>query len=286
MKHNTIICRRNAWFVSRVLAFALPILAMAQTTINIKDLRGDGLTLIPSTDATFEARSAALLGTPSAADAPFIPYSVILTNSTAKTVRAYALQWSFIDKSGATNGKVHLEQNFDPSQSGTEIAPGGARQLSPQGLVAGSATNLAYTKFFDSPNDLARLSNQVSITVSLDSVAFEDGKVIGPNESFAIKVWSQMYAAQHDVAASALNQYEKGGPLDSVVAWLQAGSNKRESHPPGSSAYELLGGESHWYQVYAQMTFHRLLEFSSRSTVDMLAEARRLAQIPVPVLTR
>jgi hypothetical protein len=80
-----------------------------------------------------------------------------------------------------------------------------------------------------------RLANQDSLTVTLDSIAFDDGKVIGPNEGFAINVWSQMYTAQRDVAQSVLNRQAQGASTVDIMTWLeQKGPIKQSPLPEGS----------------------------------------------------
>jgi hypothetical protein len=92
---------------------------MAQTVINIKDLSSDGVTLTPSTSPNFNTRVTALIGTPSGLVAALMPYSVILTNSTTRTIRGYALRWKGFDKQGnPTYSNLQIEQNFGNS-SGT-----------------------------------------------------------------------------------------------------------------------------------------------------------------------
>ncbi len=102
-----------------------------------------------------------------------------------------------------------------------------------------------------------------------------------------MNVWSQMNAAQRDIAAAAVTKYQKGSSA-TLMDWLTALSTAKESHPDGANTYELLAGASHWYQIYAKMTAERLLDFINRTSVDetMRTEAVRLANTPVPNLFR
>ena len=253
--------------------------AMGQTSINVKDLPESGLTMMPSTDVAFAAKVAALVGTPDAEATLLIPYSVVLTNSSPRTIRGYALQWSFVDKAGGTNSKLQVEQNFDSRQKGAEIQPGGSRVLSPFRPIDALVPGTSGTRGGAPPNLSTKLSNMAAITVSLDSVAFDNGQVIGPNQSFAMNVWSQMYAAQKNIALAALTKHQTGSSA-ALIDWLTTQSTTIESHPAGANTYEMLAGESHWYQIYAKMTAERLLDFINRTSVDetMSTEAVRLAK--------
>jgi hypothetical protein len=255
--------------------------------MNVKDLAASGVTLTPSTSADFGAQVEALIGTPSPADAPLIPYSLIVKNLTGQTIRGYALQWTYIGQNGATaDANYQVQDDFDPRQvGGAEIPPGGARVLSPSGLLRPSSITYAASGSLMGPNTIAKLANYASINVSLDAVAFDDGKIIGPNEGFAMNIWGAIHAAQRDVGMAAL-QKSHNSSADDVVIWLTSQSAQPEVHPANATMHERLAGSSHWYQVYARMAFQRLLEFSTRSYDAMLAEASNLAQTPVPTLSR
>jgi hypothetical protein len=266
------------------LAF-VPATAMPATTINIKDLAADGVRLTPSTSPTFMTEVTALLGDPSPTAVALLPYSVIVRNLTDHIIRGYALRWTFIDQNGAADANYQIEQNFDTRRIDAEIMPGSGRILSPAGPLRSVAVRSSSSGQAIRPDTLAKLAGKVSITVSLDAVAFDNGRVIGPNEGFALNVWSTMYAAQKDVALEVL-QRSRTFSAPELIDWLKTQATKAEDHPPGSSTQELLGGSSHWYQVYARMAASRLLQFSKLSNESMLAEARQLSQTPVPVLSR
>jgi hypothetical protein len=135
------------------------------------------------------------------------------------------------------------------------------------------------------PDNLSKLAALTSITVSLDSVAFENGRVIGPNEGFAIHIWPSMYAAQRDVGAAVLQKIRSSSVADAIT-WLGSQATQGEVHPSNATMQERLAGPSHWYQVYSKMSRDRLLQFSKHSGNDMAVEAERMAQTPVPTLTR
>jgi len=265
------------------LAFATTL--MAQTAINVKDLAPQGVILIPSTSAEFGGNVSALLGTPSPIAASLLPYSLILKNMTAQTIRGYALQWTFFTKDGSVaDADYHTEQDFDTRRrGGSEIPPGSSRVISPAGLLRSGS--MSYAGIGLSRNASAKLATYASITVSLDSVAFENGKVIGPNEGASIKVWEAMYSAQRDVGAAAVQKMASSSS-DQVVSWLQSLATQREFYPAGASMQEQFTGSSHWYQVYTAMSARRLLQFSQQSSDAASAEALRMAQTAQPNLTQ
>lgn len=271
-----------------VLPFVLGSILMAQTTINVKDLEADGVILTPSTSANFSAQLTAAIGTPSPAIAPLIPYSVILRNATGRTIRGYALRWTYIDQKGAiADGNYFVDDNFDTRQvGGNEISPGAARVLSPTGVIRPpSTTSFAGSAAAIRPNTLAKLANYAAITVSLDSVAFEDGKVIGPNEGAAMDMWASIYAAARDFGAATLHKNQTSSPSD-VINWLKSQATQPEVHPAGASQHEQLASASHWYQIYTKLAAERLLRLNGISHAAILTEASRMAETPVPVLSR
>lgn len=94
-----------------------------------------------------------------------------------------------------------------------------------------------------------------------------------------------MNLGQRDMGTAVLTRMAQGMSLADIVTWLGTQSTQPESHPPGSSQYELLAGQSHWYQVYARMAAKRLAAFGGSSSDAMTKEATRLANIPLPTLT-
>lgn len=259
---------------------------MAQTTINVKDLASEGVSLVPSTSGGFAGAVAGLIGTTSSDSAKMLPYSVVLRNATNQTIRGYALRWNYVDKSGGTDANYQVEQNFDSRHKGAEIGPGEACILSPTGPIrSSSGPSLRTTASVMPPDPSAKLANQAVITISLDSVAFDNGKVIGPNEGFAVKIWGAMYSAQRDVGVATLTRNQNSS-IEAVVAWLTAQAEQPETFSSNAGIDERLAGSSHWYQVYSAMAFKRLVEFSGRSTEAMLNEAKYMAETPVPALTQ
>jgi hypothetical protein len=119
----------------------------------------------------------------------------------------------------------------------------------------------------------------------LDSVAFDDGKVIGPNEGAAMDMWGAIYSAQHDMGAAALKKSQTSSP-DDVVKWLTDQATQAEVHPVGASMHEQLASRSHWYQVYTKLSANRLLMFVKTSQTAMLGEATRMAGTPTPALVK
>jgi hypothetical protein len=259
---------------------------MAQTTINVKDLAPDGVILTPSTSADFSARLTTAIGAPAPSTAPLIPYSVVLTNVSNLTIRGYALQWTYIDRAGAiADANYYVADNFDTRRVGAEIPPGGARVLSPTGLIPSSSATYAGSIAGIHPNTLTKLANYAAITVSLDSVAFEGGKVIGPNEGAAMDVWAAIYAAQRDVGVATLQKDQVSSP-DDLINWLKLQATQPEVHPAGAGLQEQLASKAHWYQLYAKSSADRLLKFADTSYSAMLTEASRMAGTPVPALSK
>jgi hypothetical protein len=217
---------------------------------------------------------------------------VILKNLSGRVIRGYALRWICIDQNGATvDGNYYVAHNFDTRQvGGAEIINGASRVLwmsgeirSSSGTYASSSTNSVAS--VAPPNTVSKLASYAAITVSLDSVAFDDGKVIGPNEGAAMDMWGAIYSAQHDVGAAALKKSQTSSP-DDVVKWLTDQATQAEVHPVGASMHEQLASRSHWYQVYTKLSSDRLLMFVKTSQTAMLAEATRMAGTPTPALVK
>jgi hypothetical protein len=282
---NRHSCLLHTLLIASTISFISVSQLMAQTVINVKDLSANGVILAPSTAPEFSTQAAILLGPLSATSAGLLPYSLILKNTTGQTIRGYALQWTFFTKDGSVaNADYHTEQNFDTREiGGSEIPPGSSRVISPLGLLASASKPDAGTGV--GPNISAKLANYASITVSLDSVAFENGKVIGPNDGAAMKLWAAMYAAQRDTGAAAL-QKMGSSPFGEVVTWLQSQATQPEVYPAGTSMQERFIGSGHWYQVYTAMSARRLLEFSKQSSDSAATEAHRMAETPLPNLTQ
>jgi len=212
--------------------------------------------------------------------AALMPYSVVITNSTTRTIRGYALRWKGFDQQGnPTYSNLQIEQNFDTRVSSFELPPGRARALSPLAPLDVPPPKL-------SSLEMNKLATQYSLTVTLDSIAFDDGKVIGPNEGFAINVWSQMYTAQRDIGQSVLDRQAQGASAAEILTWLEQKGPIKQFSSPGPSMQESLTGTAHWYQVYANMALNTLIFAGKKSPDKMFAAAQLLAQTSVPVLSR
>ena len=264
---------------------------MAQSVaINVKGLDADGVILIPSTSPGFTSEIAGVLGpNPSAEIATLAQYSVVIKNRTANAIKGYSLRWTCIDRSGRSIYNSIHEDSFSSIRRGTTIKPGQSRLITPfTAIDLPAIPTQAYSGIDLSKmtTQISGLSRMASITAAIDVVAFDNGKIVGPDEMNIVGLWRNKYAAQRAIALAALTKRAQNEPYESIRAWVEAQARADEVFPDNATEYERFAGDSHWLQFYSRMTANRLAPLARSSPTAFFEEVERLAKETVPMLYR
>lgn len=167
-------------------------------------------------------------------------YSVILQNTTEKTVVAYALRWEY----PAPKGQIGIwNQSFgqssrlldgskrktNPSEDkrGLTIDPGEWKLVTPKSYIGSDssvtseamAADQGYRTYLQSV--VSRLG-QGDLTVTLDGAFFEDGTFVGPDRSGYCDIFKAEVSAKHDLMARVVTASKTGQGLAQVAAEIES----------------------------------------------------------------
>ena len=187
--------------------------------INVREFSEHGLAIISPSDPSFNDKVPSLFrGEQTAFMARLKPFSVLLNNTSDKSIVAYQLKWEmvradgtiFTRETGGANpralmdgGKPGLE--YLSTTAGIAIKPNGIRYISSiiplsedQGggitsFAGGSSDKNALHNLQQAARDknyevllnsiIAEMQSCISMTVSIDGAFFEDGTFVGPDSS-------------------------------------------------------------------------------------------------------
>ncbi len=187
------------------------------------------------------------------------PYSFVLQNDSGHTIVAYSARWSATDASGRVTTHDRLYENPLTLDEGGAISPKASRLVSPlSGLNSSvAARNTSMTVKIESsiPKTIKTFSRQVSVTISLDAVVFENGLALGPDSSNSIPNLQAWMDAKREILGAVL----AAGRPTAVTDYLQALSGvtsggalaaSRENSPDLAYAAFLRWHRSHLARSY------------------------------------
>lgn len=181
--------------------------------------------------------ASALGPSPSPGLVSLLPYSVILKNETNQAIAAYTLRLTFVDADGRSGGRKRQFFNFETTSNGMEIPPGAAR-------LVNAVTSVATTKPPESPSSLRRrfstnsisgsvagfdeatalselLSSKAAITIAVDLIVFDTGRVIGPDDGNTLTYLRGWVAAEREIASLVSDAMKDGATTESIAGQLR-----------------------------------------------------------------
>lgn len=228
-------------------------------TLNIKDLPEHGLNIIAPSNPSFdELLTTQLRGRQNAVVEALRPFSILLRNTSKRTVIAFSLKWELM----RPDGKI-LTQTRDYitvwKLTGITGPDKGAHLVRPNSAWVGVPSHITVSQASDSDdNDNAvgttpeltkylsdlnkELSQLAGITISLDGAFFDDGTFVGPdNTGFFAKVKS-LLDAKRDILIEVKQGLERGKSAHEVFSRIEetAGEPTAEpnSQPSAASHYK------------------------------------------------
>ena len=158
--------------------------------ISIEDFAAEGVTLTPATDGDFDARAQAILGGQASPVLEVKPLLAIVANRNPRTVVAYTVAWT-VTRRNQSSETTRTQFKFPDAVAGTgnglallqgrEIRPGEQR-------LVGMGFEVWPVEYVDSYRDYGSrnaelLGDVISLHIALDAVIFDDGSLLGPDES-------------------------------------------------------------------------------------------------------
>ena len=200
-----------------------------------RDLSESGFSIILPSESSFDAELMKLGLNQSAEARELKPFSVILKNSSTRSIVAFALRWTAVDATG--NVTTHDRSYIQPSglldggrarRERTEIEhqirPGTSRFITIEGMARSSGELHALASgFSSSPPQFAVTS------VLLDAAIFDDGEAIGPDQLGMVDRFKAHFTAEQDLMAEVDSRLARGEIMRDILVDI------RSKLPPGSA---------------------------------------------------
>jgi hypothetical protein len=175
----------------------------------------------------------------------WLPFGVVIKNSTSQNLVAVAARWDVTNGRRQTGSRV-LEQDLW-SQPHQQIPPGGSAVVLPI-LMVQDASHLPPPFRLTPPAGFVPANNQnpsalqsaQSLKVTLDGVVFASGQFAGPNTAHEFEDFVAKTTIPAEVAAKVLEMRAAGVPVSDVVAWLESTATAHPRQPTASAARQLL----------------------------------------------
>jgi hypothetical protein len=188
------------------------------------DLTSAGFSIITSDDPSYETELRQL-GFGSNPDALAIkPFSVLLKNTSSRSVVAFAIKWTISDALGNTLSRSfnYIQPNalLDGGKAKRErmpvehqIRPGASRLVTVNGMVRSP----------EELHDLAAGSFVGSVKgVDLDLAIFDDGEAVGPNELGLMERFAAFVDAEQDLMREVGSRMSIGEEVKKILADIRS----------------------------------------------------------------
>lgn len=162
-----------------------------------------------------------------------LPYSLLISNNTSKTIRAYTVKMAFKGPSGALGGRVRQYFNFERRSNGTEIEPGEVHFVNvlrsiKLRRVAPGASGLT-SQPGEPPDELEKLlRSQATVVLSVDLVVLADGRILGANEAKTLSFLDQYLRSEREFAQTIQSQLKRGASVEQIRRNLEIEISARD----------------------------------------------------------
>lgn len=196
--------------------------------IQTADFDSGGVTLTPATGADFDARAQAILSGYASPVLGLKPYLAVVANHNPRTVVAYTVSWTVTLRNDSTEVR-HTQFKFPDAVAGTgnglavlqgrEIGAGGER-------LVGMGFEVWPVEYVDSyaqfgQHDIDRLGEVKNLRIALDAVIFDDGELLGPDDSRLAEHFIAFVQAKQSLYREVVTGLELGGVGEDVFAPLR-----------------------------------------------------------------
>lgn len=172
--------------------------------------------------------ASALGPSPSPGLVSLLPYSVILKNETNQAIAAYTLRLTFVDADGRSGGRKRQFFNFETTSNGMEIPPGVARLVNAVTSIAVNRGRFSTNSIsgsvagFDEATALSELlSSKAAVTIAVDLIVFDTGRVIGPDDGNTLTYLRGWVAAEREIASLVSDAMKDGATTESIAGQLR-----------------------------------------------------------------
>jgi hypothetical protein len=170
-----------------------------------------GVTIVSPSDAAFEPLIGSILHSQVSFFRPILPYSIVVRNQTPEPIRAIVVLVAVVSADGRI---ANTQQRFDvvfPLTSGNSpaVPSGGAAFFAADQRYSDIAARMhgdQLPRHFDAPapDEIASYNSARSITFTLDSVLFADGKLAGVDTDHRFEDYTSQLAAEASLGKAVL----------------------------------------------------------------------------------
>lgn len=273
-------CTKCAFAICSAL---LGVAAMAgQPRVSFDSLSERGMALIPGESPDFEA----LLSSSIEPDAigsirAILPYTVIVRNDTSEWLIAVTVRFELTDRNGRT--VWHLMRFMTRQNVRRQmVPPAGAVFMTPlpgMNTLLGQGKKLALSSI-----DLARhltplaqlYSGQSRVSITLDSVVFENGELIGPDRGHTLETLNERRRAEEQLAAELSVRH--GAEIRSYLA----------SIPPADAPTldQMDQFKDHQHSIASLLAVHLGTIKAESQEEEARKWLKAMMQAPLPILRR
>ena len=196
--------------------------------IQIADFAPEGVTLTSAAHADFDARAHAILGDQVETLLEAKPFLALVRNDNPRTVVAYTVAWTATLRNG-TSEVDYTQFQFPDAVAGTtnglsllqgrEVRRGDERLVG-MGFEAWLPEYVQRYLHYALPNAV-RLRDTKHLRIALDAVIFEDGTILGPDESRLAEQFIEFVHAKQVLYRDIVLGLQNGDGRDDVLLPLR-----------------------------------------------------------------
>jgi hypothetical protein len=240
--------------------------------IQIFDFDRHGVTLTSAADPDFDARAQAILAGHAAPALDLKPYLAIVTNRNPRTVVAYSVSWTASlrnESSEISYTQCQFPDAVAGTSNGLSVLQGREIQTGEERLV-GMGFEVWPAEYVDSYRDFGRqaaehLGEVKNLRIALDAVIFDDGMLLGPDESHLAEHFIAFVHAKQSLYRDIVVGLENGEGTEDVFAPLRQTLSAR--HQPAN----LIGPLA----AYRRAAAAEVLRFHDRIVLEVFRRALR-----------
>jgi hypothetical protein len=207
-------------------------------TIEISDFDPEGVSLTSAAAPDFDARAQAILAGAASPALELKPYLVIVHNRNPRTVVAYTVSWTATLRN-ETSEISYTQFKFPDAVAGTthglSVLQGREMRTGDKRLV-GMGFEMWPPEYVESYCEFGRqaavrLGDVVQLSVALDAVIFDDGELLGHDESRLAEHFIEFVHAKQSLYRDIVVGLENGDSLADVFAPLRETLASRHAPP-------------------------------------------------------
>lgn len=220
--------------------------AQPKITVTSALYEKDEITIGTSTSAAFTAElNAHFPGAARSSIHAILPYSIVVTNNGPSPISSLTLRHELYSRAGTMISWTFTYHSFGSGREAFDVHSHASALLFPVSSISKmlleKRLDLAKLNLPDvhiRMNDmLATLSTQESVTISVDSIIFRDGTLLGPDKANVLTMFNDSKGGQNDLVVEFTLRKTAGASDAVLLEWLSAEQNNAQGPGAKSDAY-------------------------------------------------